>query len=484
MPNKEISTILYIGITGFILGIFVAELFELKDLIIFTPLLGVLLIMNKSLRVYLVVFIILFALGFIRLSFEHNKTSVLDNHLQENISVRGVVVGEVAESKYYRNFELQPLDVGSQNILIRTGYREDIRVGEVLVVSGVLEKPKSFVNESGIKFNYPGFLRAKGIGYILPKAWMEKTGERHFSVKSELFKIKSSFIENIKYTFNFPESALLAGLLVGSKESLGDEYLERFRAAGLTHIIVLSGFNIAIVAIIIMSLTFFLPRSIGLVCAGLGVFMFSLMVGFESTVLRATLMVLISLGGKFINRNYDVLRALMIAAFVMLFLNPHLLLHDVSFELSFLASLALILIVPILEPYFSKVPPHVGFREIVVSTVAVEILVIPMILYRIGEVSVVSLLSNILVLPIIAPTMLFGFLSGLFAYVSQTLSFIFGYPAFLFLRYELWVVDFVSHFKYALVSVGHVSFFVLGGIYMLIIILLRMIARKTKNMNQ
>jgi competence protein ComEC len=479
VSNKQQSKILYIGITGFILGIFYAEFFEFKNFVILaTIIFSLSFISKKFYKILVIIFLISFAGGFLRLSHEQNKTYPLDQYIDQHISVRGVVVSEVSESAYYRNFHIKPLDMDSQKILVRTSYKDDIEIGEELIVSGNLEMPRSFSSETGIEFNYPGFLQAKGVGYILPKAWIEKTGVTEPSIKRNLFEIKDSFIKNIKYTFNFPESALLAGLLVGSKESLGDEYLERFRVAGLSHIIVLSGFNIAIVAAIIMSLTFFLPRSIGLVLSALGVLTFSLMVGFESTVLRATLMVLVAIGGKFINRSYDALRALLIAGFMMLLFNPHLLLHDVSFELSFLASLSLILIVPVLEPYFSKIPAQLGLREIIVSTVSVELLVIPMILYRIGEVSVVSLLSNILVLPIVAPTMLFGFLSGLFGYVSHTLAVVIGYPAFLFLRYELFIVDFVSQFEYALVSVGNISFLVLLIIYLCIFIFLVKMRKK------
>lgn len=473
MNKKHISRILYSGITGFILGIFYAEFSDILYPLAISFLISMLVFYYKrNVGLILIIFFLCFFAGFTRLNIEQDKPDSLQNHVGTEVSMRGIVVSEISESAYYRNFEIQPKGINSQKILIRTSYQGDIKMSEELIVTGVLEQPKPFSNESGIDFDYPGFLRAKGTGYILPKAWIEHTGAYQRNFKSTLYKIKQSFIHNINSIYHFPESALLSGLLVGHKESLGDDLLDDFRRAGLTHIIVLSGFNIAIVAIIILSLTAFLPRAFSLSLAVLGIFLFAMMVGFESTVLRATLMVLISLGGKFINRSYDALRALMIAGFFMLFINPHLLMHDVSFELSFLASLSLVLVSPVIERFFTWVPSLAGFREIIVSTVSVELLVIPLLLFRIGEISVVSLFSNILVLPIIGPTMLFGFLAGLASYVWQPLAIALGYPAQLLLQYELFVVDRISELDFALVSFGVVSPAILFLIYAVIVSLL------------
>lgn len=412
-----------------------------------------------------------FTVGSLRMVYEMQKQNLLSGFEGEKVTVVGVIKTDPTESAYYKNADLLPESIdGSRidtnfRILIRTSKVVDLSVGDRVVATAVLERPQNFENESGIVFDYINYLRSKHVTHILHKATVEQTGEIDRGVVRTLSVVKKKFVDNIGQTFSFPESALLSGLLLGSKQSLGDDNLEAFRRAGVSHIIVLSGFNIAIVALAIMAITSFLPRAIGFGLALSGVIFFAMMVGGEATVVRATIMVVLALLGKFIGRQYNALRALLIAGALMLFLNPYILIHDVSFELSFVATLALILVSPVLEPFGKWIPGIGGLREIIVSTVSVELLVIPLIVYRMGSVSIVSLFSNLLILPVISPTMLFGFLSATFQFVSHPLSVLLGYPAFLLLRYELWVVDMMSSFKYALLEVSQVSLLVLILIY-------------------
>ncbi len=469
-------------VAGFLSGIIVSEIFPVPMwALVSSGVIGFLsayiFLIFKNIHkgaLCMALLLIAFSVGSLRMMFVMEKVNVLDTYTGGEVTVVGVVKTEPTESNYYKNFDLKPEMVSSKvvntdfRILVRTSKTNNITVGDRVSATAVLEVPENFENESGIEFDYVNYLRTKQVTHILHKAIVTQTGEVDQGLIRVLSGIKQKFISNIGETFSFPESALLAGLLLGSKQSLGDENLESFRRAGVSHVIVLSGFNIAIVALAIMAVTSFLPRTIGFGLATLGVVFFAMMVGGEATVVRATIMVVLALLGKFIGRQYNALRALIIAGSLMMFLNPYILLHDVSFELSFVATLALILVMPILEPLAQWIPNPMGLREIIVSTVSVELLVIPLILYRMGSVSIVSLFSNLLILPVISPTMLFGFLSASFGFVSHTLAVLFGYPAFLLLQYELWVVDMMSSFKYALLQISQVSLVVLILIYLTI----------------
>ncbi len=129
----------------------------------------------------------------------------------------------------------------------------------------------------------------------------------------------------------------------------------------------------------------YLPKNFGI---GMGIFaiiLFIVMTGASSTAIRAGIMAILALVARATGRNYDVGRALILAAVSMIAINPFLLCYDVSFELSFLVTIAVIFLAPRIEKYFLWVPDHFQMRDIASVTVAAYIFVFPFILYEMGN---------------------------------------------------------------------------------------------------
>src|SRR3989338_4216232 len=141
--------------------------------------------------------------------------------------------------------------------------------------------------------------------------------------------------------------------------------------------------------------------------------------------------------------------ALLLAGVIMILINPFVLAYDVSFQLSFIATIALIFFTPKIEQYFLWVPKHFKLRDIVSVTFAVYIFVLPFILYKMGNLSLVALPANVLVLPFIPITMILGFLTGLLGVINYFLSIPFGYVSYLLLHCELGVINFFSQIPFA-----------------------------------
>src|SRR6185295_15525305 len=130
-------------------------------------------------------------------------------------------------------------------------------------------------------------------------------------------------------------------------------------------------------------------------------------------------------------------RALILALVFMILLNPFVLVYDVSFQLSFIATVAVIFLAPRIEKYFMWVTDKFQMRDIVTVTCAAYIFVAPFILYKMGNFSLVALPANILILPFIPFTMMLGFLTGFVGLISYILSVPVGFISYLFLHYEL-----------------------------------------------
>src|ERR1035437_1659693 len=160
-------------------------------------------------------------------------------------------------------------------------------------------------------------------------------------------------------------------------------------------------------------------------------------------------MATLALVARATGRNYDVARALVFAGVFMVLLNPFVLVYDVSFQLSFIATMAVIFLAPRIEKYFMWVTDRFQLRDIISVTCAAYVFVLPFILYKMGNLSLVALPANVLILPFIPGTMLLGFLTGFLGSILPILAVPFGFMSYLLLHYELFVVHIFSILPFA-----------------------------------
>ena len=341
--------------------------------------------------------------------------------------------------------------------------------GDKISVSGRLDLPKNFITDNKTEFDYISYLSKDRIHFLIYHPRIEKL-ENDISINSGrsiiafLYSLKNNFIKNIAAVVPEPNSSLLGGLIFGAKQSLGEKLLENFRSVGLIHIIVLSGYNITIIAVGIFYLTGFLNRrKLGFILSVIFIILFALMVGLGATVIRACIMALIAILARYLGRPSDALRWLFIAGFLMLLWNPLILFYDPSFQLSFMATLGLILFSPLVESFIAKnkvgrfIPAKFGLREIVSSTLAVQFFVLPLLIRMSGFVSLISFLINPIVLPLVPWAMGFGALTGavgLIPLVGQIFSWPLGIVAYLISQIIIYLTEFSAQIPFATLQTG------------------------------
>ena len=128
-------------------------------------------------------------------------------------------------------------------------------------------------------------------------------------------------------------------------------------------------------------------------------------------------------------------------------------LTDISFQLSFIATAGVLFVTPKVIKWVKFLPIRFGFRELVATTIAATISVLPLLLHATGVLSIVSLPANILILPLIPLTMFFSFLVGVFGFISPMLSIPFAYIADLLLSYILSIIHFFAELPFASVTI-------------------------------
>jgi len=374
--------------------------------------------------------------------------------------------------------------------------------GDHVNFKGKLLKPMNFSNKAdpGRSFDYEGYLAKSDIFYEMKSAEVSTRsiigsvtdtggvvngqddssggemgrmrnlfGNAFSSIASQLnnflFSIKRRFVSNLEKTLGEPHAALASGLVVGEKAALGTDLLNDFRTVGLIHVVVLSGYNITIVGDAMRRMLVFLPRLWGISIGGIGIALFGILVGGGATVVRSCFMAGIALSADIIRRDYDVSRSLIFAGLIMLIQSPVILLHDPSFQLSFLATMGLILLASPIEKRLRFIPDKFGMRGIVASTVATQIFVSPYILYMMGNLSIIGMVVNILVLPFIPITMLFVFVTGSVGMLSIPVAHVFAWGTHLLLSYELVMVENFARLPFASIHLPAFSKWWVVGFY-------------------
>jgi competence protein ComEC len=362
------------------------------------------------------------------------------------------------------------------NILAITTKDQEIFYGDEVRVKGVLSTPENFITNTGKEFNYKRYLSNQDIYFIVDKADIEIISQHNGSlILEKLYRLKESFMKNIGRVISSPNSDLANGLILGARGGFDTDTKNEFISTGTIHIIALSGYNVTIVAESVMKIlgTFFSM----IISLWVGIFiiiLFVLMAGASSTAIRAGIMAIIALVARMTGRTYDAGRALVIAGLLMIAYDPRVL-TDISFQLSFLATIGILFVTPKVMKWVWWIPTKLGLRDVVATTISATIMVLPLLLYSTGVLSIVSLPANVLILPLIPLTMLASFMTGLFGFVSYAIALPFGFIAHLLLSYILGVIHFFASLPFASVTIKQ---FPLFGTIILYILIFYWVSRK------
>lgn len=382
--------------------------------------------------------------------------SPLEEQVDEKVTVVGVVVNEpdVRVSSVILHVKTD-----TDTILVSTDRLSQVQYGDEVAITGTIQIPESFETELGRTFDYVGYLKAKNIEYTMGFAEVEVLATQQGNPLIDgLLTVKHAFMDKLELVLPEPQVGLSEGLLLGVKQALGEDIETDFRETGIIHIVVLSGYNVMlVVAFFVYFFSFFLSPKKRVVGGIIAITAFALLVGLSATVVRASIMACLLLFAQGFGQQYNVMRALFFAGAVMLLLNPYLLLYDIGFQLSFMATLGLLLITPHFETSYI-----IGGRAIVLSdfffaTLATQIAVLPLLLFHIGEVSLVSLVVNVLVLPVVPVAMFLTFITGIIGFVSVTLSSMVSFFAYLSLSYILFIAHYFAQLPFAAVGIPEFS---------------------------
>lgn len=342
-------------------------------------------------------------------------------------------------------------------LLVRVDPNEEYQYGEVLRLRGRLKTPAE--NE---EFSYREYLAREGIYSIMTSDDVTRLPGREGNFLARgLFTLKLHALDTIYRIFPDPEASLLAGILLGVDNGLPEDLQQSFKDTGTSHIIAISGFNIAIIAGIFLSVfgRIFGQRR-GAVFAGIGIIFYTLLVGADAAVVRAAVMGVTALFARHLGRRQDGLNTLFGVAALMTLFNPFYV-QDVGFQLSFAATLGLILYAEPLSQFVKRLLTTLRvttetiekisqpISDFFLLTLAAQVTTIPIMAYHFNRLSVVSFIANPFILPAQPAVMILGGLADMLGMIFEPLGQIVAYIAWPFVAYTIHAVELFGNVSWA-----------------------------------
>jgi competence protein ComEC len=395
--------------------------------------------------------------------------------VRHRVSYEAVVVGDPDVREKNQRIALEVRSGGeTAGMLAVMSLSARVAVGDRVRVNGTLLLPQAFETDGGRTFRYDKYLQARDIRFLIqfgsihtiePAPW--------YSVPAALARIKHSFLDGLNRALPKQDAALAGGIVIGGKQGLGTALQDAFTRSGLVQIIVLSGYNVMIVAEWVMNFLalFSLRRRLQFFAGGAALLLFVGIAGISATAVRATIMALIALYARATARSYYASRALLVAVLLMLFYNPLFLVFDPGFGLSVAATAGIIWLAPIIEARFIRLWSF--WRNAIATTLAAQVLVVPLLLYNIGLFSLVAFPANLLVNPLVPLAMaaaaaagVIGMTVGTFIPAIATFA---GYPVFILTRYFIFIAEKSSALPFAAFTLAQFPFLLVLAAYVALI---------------
>ncbi len=379
-------------------------------------------------KIPLFISIILIAAGLIVIRAEFSTNQVSEG----SVTLQGTIEEEPREKGQSVYFSFQ----GYQ---IRTSAYPKIYYGDVIRLEG--------------EANKDGFISFPNIEKIDQKSGFQ----------SRLSLLRRKIEGKINKFLPEPHSALLSGVLLGVEKGLPSSFDEALRRTGTIHVVVVSGYNIGVVGGFFLLLAGLIKRRYAITLSLLAIVFYTLLTGAQPPAVRAAIMGGLAFSATILGRQNLPFYSLLLAAFIMLFLNPHIF-QDIGFQLSFLATAGIILFKDPVYLYLKKLPAPFG--EDLTITLSAQALVVPIIFFHFGQVSIISPIVNALVLWTIPLSTILGFAIAFFGLIFEPLGQVLAWVAWVPLSIFILIVEAAARIPLTSAQVPERNLGVLVGYYL------------------
>ena len=387
--------------------------------------------LKRKLKISIVVLMYLLGVFLIYINLNGNT---LSNFVNKEILLEGLVLEKQendtninsyilrSEKIFYKDKEIKMNEKTKIKIIGET----KIQIGDSIRVRTKLKEPRTNTNPK--LYNYRQNLQSKKIYTI---STINSYNIIEYKQNEEfIFKIKNKFRENVielfKDNLNLENRSLMTSIVLGDYKYLSEDHITSYRALGIAHLLAVSGLHIGIISSFFIKVLseIGIERKYTHIGAIFIIWFYSFLIGFPISTLRACIMLTLALIAKSSVEPYDPINNLFVSMFILLIINPFSI-FNLSFQLSYMASFSLIF----LTNYVKDIFQILDFKkiDIVQPIIAVQIGLIPIQMYYFNQISIITLFTNLLIVPLVSSGLVIAFIMILFSYIFPYVNRILGF---------------------------------------------------------
>lgn len=419
---------------------------------------------NKMIIIYMFILISLFIYTNIKINLYDNKYETSD------MSGDFIIISKEKSSEFYNKYHCKNSNGDKFILQVKKTCDITLEVRNKIKIEGKFELPKINRNYGG--FNYRRYLNSQNIyGTIIVK-----------DSKIELIEEgKIDFITNIKYkieeTFEktLPQNhaGIINGILNGDIKNVSEDILADFKNSGITHLLAVSGSNVAYI-IMFFSLTAnkIIGKYLSYYISITTTIIFIFVSGASASVARAGIMAILNILAILISKKSNTINNICASAIILLLINP-LIIYDVGFILSFVGTFGIVILSKRIINFIENFIKFKFVSETIGVTLAAQIMLLPIMAYYFNTISVISLITNFLVVPLTGFLTILGFITVILGIFSFKLAAIVSYAIYTLVSIIFKIASFCGDITWANILVPTPKIWMIICYYLIIFIFIK-----------
>lgn len=351
------------------------------------------------------------------------------------------IVSYRAIKDYYDKYIVKSKE--GNKFILYLPHGNELKKGTLINLSGEFSLPDLARNTGG--FNYRRYLNSQKIYGIIRAKNYYVSNLAKFNL---IYYIQEEIYKSFARLFPKDEMGLIIGMMIGETKDISEDVLENFKTTGITHLIAVSGSNVVYVVVLVQFLfkKFFGKRATYFISIFF-LILFMLISGASASVCRATLMIILSICADIFFLKSDTFSNILTSAFALILLNP-LVIYDVGFILSFGGTLGIVL----LSKDFTRLFKRLGkLSETLSVTCSAQLILAPIMMYCFNTFSILSIVTNIIVVPISGSITILGFVVFIISKISFPIAKLIANSLYVLATFTIWVADMFSKIPFSLI---------------------------------
>lgn len=460
-----------------------------------------------------VIYVCISVVGIMQIHILENNYNGISSKIPEEVTIKALITSNANEKEYKYTYTVTVSEINGKKLeksiqlmlnIKKNKIKKDApKFGNIVEITGTYEEPNTARNYKG--FDYRQYLKSRNIYGTIDCEKYEIIATNKINVASNIVNyVQNNIKENMFNILDEEQSALCVGILIGDREKISDIREDNFKKSNLTHMLAVSGSHITYIIVALTTILSKTNRKFSLIITIFFLLFFTVLTGFTASVLRASIMGIITLLASILHRKSDTINNLGISSIIILIYNPYLLV-DAGFLLSYAGTIGIILfskkisngiriIVNKINPNLLNIEQNnnskIFFVKSIIEkiilyvisslslTLSANIVIIPIMAYMFSTISFTFWISNILAGPVMEVVTIFGFIVYFISIIFPILAQFLGIALNLLLTVLLKIAEISSKIPGASIYIKTPSIYMCVIYYLIIYILFNMQAIK------